>query len=392
MNRPVIIFCIFFITQLPVSTTAQQPAFGEPVDMGLLNYPEIDEASGLAASRLTPGVLWTHNDSGDNSRIFAINETGELLAICKLSDVQARDCEDIAIGRGPVDSLHYIYLADMGDNSAQYKACYIYRFPEPQIDPAGRDQTIKINEVQVIAFQYPDGSRDAEALLADPITGDLFIVSKRDKNSRVYRLPFPQTAGQVLTAEYLGTLPFTMAVAGDISADGREILIKNYMYVYYWRRSLTETVDQALLQTPVTIPYAIEPQGEAICWKEDGSGFFTLSEEAFNIKARLYYYPRLPAEVTVGPAQPGSGLRLLPNYPNPFNEATVFTFTVAETIEVTLRIYNEQGQQVALLFQQTAAPGTYQVHWRTGSLASGLYLCRLQTPTTTIVQKIQLTR
>ena len=392
MNKRLTIVFLVFLTLNPISTMAQQPLFGEPVDLGLINSAEINEASGLVASRITPGVLWTHNDSGDNSRIFALNEQGQLLATCKLVNIDTRDCEDIAVGRGPLDSVSYLYVADIGDNDAQHESSFIYRFPEPGIDLALRDHSLKIRGVETIAFQYPDGSRDAETLLSDPVTGDLFIVSKRDKAARVYRLPFPQPTGQVMTAEYVCTLPFTSAVSGDISAAGDEILIKNYLYVYYWPRLLSQTVGQALAQTPSTIPYQVEPQGEAIAWKQDGSGFFTLSEETFNIEARLYYYPRLPSEVVITPLSPRSTLTLLPNSPNPFNLSTVFTFTVPETIEVTLSIYNELGQRVALLFQQTAVPGVYRVHWQTGALASGLYLCRLQTPAKTLVQKIQLLR
>ncbi len=112
---------------------AQQPLFGSQIDLGMIKSSEIDEASGLAASRQTPGVLWTHNDSGDKARLFAIDEQGELLMTCTLAGVTARDWEDIAIGRGAIEGESYLYIADIGDNSSKHDACYLYRFKEPAV-------------------------------------------------------------------------------------------------------------------------------------------------------------------------------------------------------------------------------------------------------------------
>lgn len=371
---------------------SQQPAFGEPVDQGMIEAKQINEASGLAASRVVPGVLYTHNDSGDLGRVFAINDQGALLATLVLNGVTARDCEDIAAGIGPREGTAYLYLADIGDNNAEHTVSRIYRFPEPVIPLSDRGRVIAVDTVETISFTYPDGPRDAETLLADPATGDLFIVSKRDEPCRLYRLPFPQTSGMVMTAEAVGVLPLTMAVGGDISADGGEILVKNYMTVFYWNREVQQPVAQALAALPAVIPYALEPQGEAIAWSGDGAGFYTLSEEALNIEAHLYYYPRLPSLYSCSPSSRGIELTLQPNEPNPFNQATTISFTVPETMAVDLSVYNEKGQRVALLFQQTAVPGLYRVIWQAGAQDPGVYQCRLQTPVKTLTQPMTLSR
>ena len=60
---------------------------------GRLDNWDIKEASGLAASRKIQGVLYTHNDSGDRNRIFAINEWGQHLATYIIDNAQARDWE-----------------------------------------------------------------------------------------------------------------------------------------------------------------------------------------------------------------------------------------------------------------------------------------------------------
>ncbi len=371
---------------------SQQPAFAEPVDRGLIEAKEINEASGLAASRLMPGVLYTHNDSGDRTRVFAIDDQGALLATIVLDGVTARDCEDIATGVGPKEGTAYLYLADIGDNNAEHKVSRIYRFPEPEIQLSDRGQVIVIDAVETIAFTYPDGPRDAETLLADPVTGDLFIVSKRDEPCRLYRLPFPQKSGMLMTAEAAGVLPLTLAVAGDLSADGGEILIKNYLTVFYWKREVQQPVAQALTASPAIIPYEMEPQGEAIAWRGDGAGFYTLSEETFNIEAHLYYYPRLPSLYASSPVDRAVELTLQPNDPNPFDQAATISFTVPEMMKVELSVYNEQGQRVALLFQQTAVPGLYRVIWQAGVYGPGVYQCRLHTPLKTLTQVMTLGR
>ena len=54
--------------------------YDKPKTVGKIESSEIKESSGLAASRCQTDVLWTHNDSGDDAFIFAINAKGEPLA------------------------------------------------------------------------------------------------------------------------------------------------------------------------------------------------------------------------------------------------------------------------------------------------------------------------
>jgi len=56
-----------------------RPEFGDRLDLGLINNDSLNEASGLAASRRNPNILWTHNDSGDENRVFAIDANGNHL-------------------------------------------------------------------------------------------------------------------------------------------------------------------------------------------------------------------------------------------------------------------------------------------------------------------------
>jgi hypothetical protein len=68
--------------------------------------------------------------------------------------------------------------------------------------------------------------------------------------------------------------------------------LKNYDQIYYWKKQGTESLVE-LLQTPaIELYYDREPQGESIAWAEDGSGFYTLGENAKGQKAKLYFYKR----------------------------------------------------------------------------------------------------
>jgi hypothetical protein len=103
-----------------------------------------------------------------------------------------------------------------------------------------------ITQVERINFRYPDGPRDAEAMFVDPLTKDIFIVTKRENNSRLYRLPYPQNVNEVAVAELMGELPLTFATGAAISPDGTEILVRTYTQIFYWKRNAGQTVADAM--------------------------------------------------------------------------------------------------------------------------------------------------
>ena len=111
------------------------------------------------------GLLRVHNDSGDAPRIYAIDEKANLLGICNIKGWQARDWEDIALGPGPDPNLPYLYVGDIGDNSAKYPEVVVYRVPEPKVDPGKPFGQMTIGPADALRFVYPDGPRDAETLL-----------------------------------------------------------------------------------------------------------------------------------------------------------------------------------------------------------------------------------
>lgn len=273
------------------------------ISLASLNDRAINEASGIAVSRKHPAMLWVNNDSGDKARLFLIDSLAHTRMVVYLSGATNRDWEDLAIGPGPDSAQHYIYVGDIGDNLAVHRVKKIYRFPEPEFTE-GR---LAITQFDSIRFIYPDGSRDAETLMVDPLTRDIYILSKREKNLRLYRLSYPQSVTEIITAELLtneltfnnlgeprGYHPkyYNQVVGGDISPDGKEILIKDYSSVYYWKRVAGHTIAETLLTKPYLLPYNPEVRGEAIAFAADGRGYYTLSEEAEGKIPQLFFYPR----------------------------------------------------------------------------------------------------
>lgn len=266
--------------------------FGARIDCGIVDAKGIDEASGIAASRSNPGILWVHNDSGDKNRIFALTTSGRLCATVYLGGIEARDWEDIAVAPGPDSGASYIYIAETGDNKARYDEKRIYRFREPVIDSTKSNSIQTISGIETIRFRYADGMRDAEALMVDPLTRDCYILTKREMNIRIYRLAFPQDTMKTVTVKYLDTLDLSVIVAADISGDGSEIIMKNYSDVLYWKIKPKDSILKTVRRKPQKMPYVKESQGEAVCFSADGKGYFTIGEKIKNEDCHLYFYPR----------------------------------------------------------------------------------------------------
>ncbi len=69
---------------------------------------------------------------------------------------------------------------------------------------------------------------------------------------------------------------------------------------------------------------------------------------------------------------------LYQNYPNPFNPSTTIQFAVPKTSNVTIKIYDVIGRQVAMLVDEEYQPGQFKVIFEAGQLASGIYIYRIQ--------------
>lgn len=268
-------------TSEPSAQFATEPT-ATPVSAG-----QVNEASGMVDSRSMPGNLWIGQDGGNAVNLDLLGHDGKLKGRMAIPSATNRDWEDLASGPGPQAGVNYLYIAEIGDNNAAYPTVSVYRLPEPA------NLNTPVATVEKITFRYPDGPRDAECLIVDPQTKDIWIVSKQEEKVHLYQLPYPQSTTDVITAKAYGELPLTFITGGGISPDGAEILLRTYTGVYHFSRSSGQSFADALQrQTGRSLPYRLEPQGEAICFDASGRGYFTISELAFAASVNLYYYTR----------------------------------------------------------------------------------------------------
>jgi hypothetical protein len=287
-RRPGFLLAVALLSALgPLRAAADTPSFATAQAVGTNQSASITEASGLAASRRNPHVLWAHNDSGDSARVFAINRQGALLGTYTLTGASATDWEDLALGTDPTSGVDCLYVGDIGDNGAARAFITVYRVPEPLVNTNVFGLVTNLTGVLAFPFTYPDGARDAETLMTDPWTGEIIIVSKRETPSRLYRASYPQDTGTTNALSYFGSLTFGWAVGGDISPSGYQILIKEYTAMHYYQRAAGQALEEALTNSPTAVPYTSEPQGEAVAWQGQESGYLTLSEGS---SQPIYYY------------------------------------------------------------------------------------------------------
>ena len=235
----------------------------------------VTEASGLAASRRNAGTVWTHNDSGGAASLYALDGSGAIRATLNLTGAGNQDWEDMARGPGPDGGPDWLYAADIGDNGAVRPSIRVYRVAEPDLSGIPAGGSLASAAAGSVNLTYPDGARDAEALVVDPDGGDLFIITKREARSRVYRARAPAFGGESVRLEFAGELGNGFVTAADACPDGRTVLVRSYLGLEAYEGS---SVAGALRSTPSPRLVEAEPQGEAVAAAPDCQGYYTLSE------------------------------------------------------------------------------------------------------------------
>jgi surface antigen len=256
--------------------------------------PELTELSGLVA--LDSG-WWAHNDSGDRARVFRLAEDGTTQAVVSLEGVEATDWEDSS-GAGP--SAGELFIGDIGDNEGVRPEVLVQHITIPDPPPTGA-VTIPAADVQTITLHYPNGARDAETLLVDPVSRDLVVVHKRFGGaSELYRAPESDWSDgdaqlvQEGTVE-VGDSPLDATTGGDIGFDGQVVALRTYAGILVFARQESQTVTQALAQNPpcdATAP--VELQGEAFAFTPEG--YVTISEGENPVVNRFRVTPPVPGE------------------------------------------------------------------------------------------------
>jgi hypothetical protein len=219
-----------------------------------------------------------HNDSGGGPFVYATDLGGANLGSFEI-DAPAFDWEDMAIGPGPDPLVDYLYLGDIGDNLHFRPSATVHRVPEPIPDDAGG----LITDVASFDLVYPEPGFDSEAMLVDPVSGDLLLVTKGNAGdpADIYRAPSAQLVdGGKVQLELVGTFNLesgAFVTGADIDATGAAIVFRGYNQVWLWERTDLGFRDTFAAE-PCRTPSTAEVQGEAIAFASEGFSYITISE------------------------------------------------------------------------------------------------------------------
>jgi len=276
---------------------ADTTLFSKPEQAGELADSRLSESSGIAQSQTNPDYLWTQQDSGNSNELQLLDKQGHVVGRYTLAGITNRDWEDIAVGPGPLPGRSYVYVAEIGDNRLKHSIKTIYRFLEPAIKSRQFPVSETVTAIDVINLQLPDGPRNAEAILLDPLTLDLYILSK-EQFAALYKASYPQSLTSNTPLQRVLVTPFRNLTAASVSPTGTEILIRSYKQLFYFSRQVGESIEAAMRRPPRLISLAQEPQGEAVGWASTGLGkapygYFTVSERTlFFIAEPMFVYHR----------------------------------------------------------------------------------------------------
>ena len=271
----------FALTLLACSPVSGDPALcvpGQTVELP----EEVRESSGIAASAEHAGVLWTHNDSGDDAVLYAIDSGGRLLGRVAIAGATNVDWEDIAVGPCPAGSC--VYIADTGDNDEDRDDAAVYRIPEP----GAVDGTSAAAER--FAIRFPDGPRDVESIFV--ASGDVYLIGKgRHSAPALYRFK-PSASAEAVEVErvqMLGqaafVLPSDLITGADALADGT-VAVRSYATLRFYR--LAESGLTASSREPVNLAELGETQGEGVSFVDDETIVLT-SEGRRRTRATMTY-------------------------------------------------------------------------------------------------------
>jgi hypothetical protein len=258
-----------------------RPAQGQLEIVGQIESAGIDEASGLAASRVDGNLYWTHNDSGGEPVLYALTRKGREVGRVRITGVRNEDWEDMAaFSRG---GKNYLVVGEIGDNPGKRAEIQLIIVEEPTRAALKEGRELKLAPAWVQRVRYSDGPRDCESLAVDEREGKVYLLSKRDYPAGLYQVnlgpEFAEATAQRVgvvrhlpqPSEIQKTLPvprgkyFGQPTAMDFSPDGTWAVVLTYGHLALFERHGAEPWGGALAREPVALlPHEIL-QAEAVC-------------------------------------------------------------------------------------------------------------------------------
>lgn len=264
-------------------------AAGEGSLAGVMLDSQLAEISGLAASRRHEGVLWLHDDGGNPARLFAVGTNGDRKATLRVEGITKTDWEDIAAFR--MDGRDYLLVADVGDNGGLRRTLQLHAIEEPR-----RLVNARVKPAWSIAFRWPDGARDCEAVAVDAERREILLVSKKRNPPELFALPLRPQRG-IQTARRVARLSGVprpqpgelrrnprqartqvQVTAADLSPDGRTLAVMTYRNLLLYSRGPRQSWRTAVAAAPRVSALPWLPQAEALGWSADGRNLYLTGE------------------------------------------------------------------------------------------------------------------
>ena len=256
-----------------VPARAAEIQYAPPVELCRLENRKINESSGVAASRLHPNRFWTHNDSGDKSRLFCFDREGKHLGTCRLKDASVYDWEDMCSFH--LDGKAKLLVADTGDNATKRKACYLHILDEPE------NPKTDVKRFHTVRLRYETGAVDCEAIGVDVHSRTIILIQKKiGLTCQVFAAPLPDPDQSDVLAKQIATLRIPIVTSMDISADGNRAIVLTLGQAFEFTRKSGQSWQEAFRAVPRTVNMPPRRQGEAICYGNGRLDLYLTSERS----------------------------------------------------------------------------------------------------------------
>ena len=274
---------------------ADEPPFVGPFAAGSMESPPKQEASGLAISRRTSDLLWTHDDSGGAPVLYAVDTSGRKRGSVRVLGTKNEDWEDVASFES--GGKAWLVIADTGDNDAKRDTVLLHVIEEPASLLLNPNRHFEAAPAYSLRIRYEDGPRDCESVAVDAAEGAAYLLTKRDSTPRLYRVPLGASKEKHVVAKFVGVVPELAGhtaidsifkhVAGkraawptgfDITADGRTSVVLTYAGPVVFSRQPNEAWSKAMKREPSRLLFHGLPQAEGVCFSPDGRSIYVVSE------------------------------------------------------------------------------------------------------------------
>lgn len=201
----------------------------------------------------------------------------------------------------------------------------------------------------------------------------------------------------ILNQEATLATTHTGGIAGTLQCEGNITLSDNASYIF---NGTAAQVTSALMPDTVNGLTIDNEAGVALSQETTINGVLRLMEGVFDNTIPFTLGPNgsisyeggslLITSIFEQSSEIPTEFTLFQNYPNPFNPSTTIRFDLPSVSDVTVKVFNIHGQEVAMLFEGRKSAGVHELVFDATDLSSGIYLSRIQAGDIVRVQRMVL--